>query len=164
MDVALGGTFDPIHDGHRALFDRALSIGKVTVGLTSDQLAPKTRTADRYIHPYEKRRRQLANELTEISEKYGHAFEIRQLTKPTGIATEARFDVIVVSPETRSGAEEVNRQRALQGHAELDIEVVPHVCAEDGDPISSTRIVRGEIDQHGNLTPSAEGRRSPNQR
>ena len=32
------------------------------------------------------------------------------------------------------------------------------VAAEDGERISSTRIVRGEIDRHGNLTPERDGR------
>jgi cytidyltransferase-like protein len=37
MEVVIGGTFDPVHNGHRALFERAFSRGSVTVGLTNDQ-------------------------------------------------------------------------------------------------------------------------------
>ncbi|MFB6254460.1 MAG: adenylyltransferase/cytidyltransferase family protein, partial [Halobacteriaceae archaeon] len=47
MQVALGGTFDPIHDGHRKLFSKAFSLGDVTVGLTSDELASQTRFEER---------------------------------------------------------------------------------------------------------------------
>jgi len=70
-----------------------------------------------------------------------------------GAATEPAFDAIVVSPETRGGAERINEIREAAGHDPLRIEVVDHVPAEDGERISSTRIVRGEIDRHGNRTP-----------
>jgi len=158
MKVALGGTFDPVHDGHRALFDRAFEFGEVTVGLTSDELAPKTRNEDRYVRPFDERRRDLDAELADFSEEYGHDYEIRKLEEPTGIATESQFDVLIVSPETETGGRRINEIRQERGYDPLEIEVVDHVYAEDGEIISSTRIVSGEIDEHGNVTPDRDGR------
>jgi pantetheine-phosphate adenylyltransferase len=163
MDVALGGTFDPVHDGHRALFERSFTLGDVTVGLTSDDLAPQTRHEDRYVRPYEERAEDLAEELSSIASTYDREFEIRTLTEPTGIAAEEpQFQYLVVSPETEDGGERINELRRERGLDPLEIVVVDHVRAEDGGIISSTRIVRGEIDEHGRLTPEREGR--PSQR
>ncbi|WP_254534650.1 phosphopantetheine adenylyltransferase [Halomarina litorea] len=161
MQVALGGTFDPVHDGHRALFERAFELGDVTVGLTSDDLAPKTRNEARAVVPFERRKERLESELRPIAERHGREFEVRRLDEPTGIATEPQFDYLIVSPETVEGAQRVNDIREESGADPLEIVVVNHVPAEDGDRISSTRIVRGEIDEHGNLTPEATGRPSP---
>ncbi|EMA31420.1 phosphopantetheine adenylyltransferase [Halobiforma nitratireducens] len=151
MDVALGGTFDPVHDGHRKLFERAFELGDVTVGLTSDELAPKTRQVDRPVRSYEEREADLENELEAFAEEHDRDFEIRTLEKPTGIAPESQFDYLVVSPETREGGDRINEIRRERGHDPLEVVVVPHVRAEDGDIISSTRIVKGEIDEHGNV-------------
>ncbi len=158
MSVALGGTFDPVHDGHRALFHRAFELGDVTVGLTSDELAPRTRHADRPIHSFDRRREALATELEPFAAEYDREFSVRKLTEPTGIATESQFDVLVVSPETKTGGKRINEIRRERGHQPLELEVVDHVYADDGEIISSTRIVNGEIDEHGNLTPDREGR------
>ncbi|SIR18040.1 pantetheine-phosphate adenylyltransferase [Haladaptatus litoreus] len=158
MDVALGGTFDPVHDGHRALFERAFELGDVTVGLTSDDLAPKTRNEDRNVRSFAKRKADLEAELRPFADQKDREFDVRKLTEPTGIATEEKFDVLIVSPETKHGGERINEIREEQGFDSLEIVVVPHVEAEDGDIISSTRIVKGEIDEHGNLTPAQSGR------
>ncbi len=160
MKVVLGGTFDPVHDGHRALFERAFELGDVTVGLTDDDLAPKTRSVDRHVRPFEDRKADLESELELFADEYDRRFAVHELSEPTGIATEPGFDVLVVSPETKDGGEAVNEERIEKGLPPLDIEVVDHRYAEDGDVISSTRIVAGEIDEHGNLTPDSSGRRS----
>jgi len=152
MTVALGGTFDPIHDGHRALFERAFELGDVTVGLTSDDLAPETRAEPRRVRPFEERRTALEAELRPLADAADREFAVRKLEEPTGIATEPEFEAIVVSPDTLAGAERINEIREERGLDPLRIELVDHVPAEDGDRISSTRIVRGEIDRHGNLT------------
>jgi len=156
MDVALGGTFDPIHDGHRALFERAFALGDVTVGLTSDELAQRTRHAERPVRTHEARRADLEEALAAMADRYGRAFAVRTLEKPTGIAVEPQFDHLVVSPETKPGGDRINDERVAAGHAPLDIHVVPHVRADDGGIISSTRIVKGEIDEHGTPTPARE--------
>jgi len=164
MRVALGGTFDPVHDGHRKLFGRAFEIGDVTVGLTSDDLAPKTRREDREIRSYEARYDALAEELGTFAESADREYTIRKLEEPTGIAIEPQFDVLIVSPETKTGGKRINEIRREKGYEPLEIEVVDHVYAEDGEKISSTRIVRGEIDEHGNLTPDSDGRQLRNTR
>ncbi|MFP8954261.1 phosphopantetheine adenylyltransferase [Natrialbaceae archaeon A-arb3/5] len=151
MDVALGGTFDPVHDGHRKLFERAFELGDVTVGLTSDELAPQTRHVDRPISSFDERQAALRRELDPIATEHDREFEIRPLEEPTGIATEPQFDYLVVSPETRDGGERINDLRREQGADPLEVVVVPHVEADDGDIISSTRIINGEIDEHGTV-------------
>ncbi|ERH10075.1 MAG: cytidyltransferase-related domain protein [halophilic archaeon J07HX64] len=157
MDVALGGTFDPVHDGHRALFERAFELGNVTVGLTSDELAPRTRAEDRPVRPYQVRQTELTGELEQFAEEYDCEFTVRKLESPTGIATEPVFDVLVVSPETKTGGKRINELRRKQGNEPLQLAVVEHVYAEDDELLSSTRIVRGEVDEHGTLTPERDG-------
>jgi pantetheine-phosphate adenylyltransferase len=158
MNVALGGTFDPIHDGHRKLFRRAFELGDVTVGLTSDKLAPETRHEQRYVRPFDQRKDDLRIELSRLAAEYDREFDVRELVEPTGIAIEPQYDALIVSPETADGGVRINELREQRDHDPLEIEVVDHLPAEDGDRISSTRIIKGEIDEHGNLTPDREGR------
>jgi pantetheine-phosphate adenylyltransferase len=157
MKVAIGGTFDPIHDGHRALLGKALELGdEVVVGLTSDELAPKTRPKPREIRPFEKRRDALLEELDRLDER-GRDYRVERLEDPYGVASEdPSFDALVVSPETEKGGEKINEIRRERGYDPLEVVVVPHVMAEDGKPISSTRVVEGVIDTEGNVLQDAD--------
>lgn len=149
--MALGGTFDPVHDGHRALFESAFERGHVTVGLTSDGLARRIRPGGRPVRSYADRKVDLAPELRRFAAKHDRDFVIRKLHSPTGIADIPKFDVLVVSPETEGTAQRINEIREGAGIPPLEIVVVDHVLAADGEIISSTRILTGEIDEHGNV-------------
>lgn len=154
MRVTVAGTFGPIHDGHRALFEAALERGDegVLVGLSSDEFATETRRPDpRPIPPYEERKQRVEATVDELDE-WNRTVDIRKFTDEHGFADDdPSLDALVVSPETDDEVAEINRKRTNRGMDPLESIVVPHVDAEDGKPISSTRIVEGEIDEHGHL-------------
>ena len=58
---------------------------------------------------------------------------------------------LVASPETGKRVDLANKLRAQRGFPPLQLAIVDWVVAEDGRPISSTRIKKGEIDMEGRL-------------
>jgi len=161
----LGGTFTPIHNGHRALLHKAFQTashdgegnGHVIIGLTSSELATETRPNSNHadqLGSYDERRETLAAELDILAETYMASYEIVKLQDTYGpAATRPDADALIVSPEAKAQrrANELNADRIERGLDRLEIHTAPFVVAEDGTRISSTRIRNGEIDSNGRI-------------
>jgi pantetheine-phosphate adenylyltransferase len=168
--AVLGGTFTPIHNGHRALLQKAFQTashdgagdGHVIVGLTSTSLAERTRSDPSHaglLGPFEQRRENLDGELDSTSDAYSASYEILELEDTGGpAATRDDVDALVTSPEAKAQrrAHELNTQRTEDGLSRLEIHTAPFVIAEDGTRISSTRIRDGEIDAYGRIVDTSE--------
>jgi len=147
--VAMGGTFDVIHNGHMALLKKSFSISsKVIIGLSSDQLAIKRRKS--LDNDYSKRFSLL--ESTIEKNFPNSSYEISKLENDFGPAVvEGSVKALVVSEETSAKGLHLNELRAERNLPPVEIVVVPMVLAKDGKAISSTRIKNSEIDSNGNL-------------
>ena len=102
------------------------------------------------VRPYNEREKNL--EAFIENQGYTTKWHIEPLSDRYGSALDADFDAIVVSEETLPAATEINRLRHAAGLHKVDIHQITCVLAEDRRWISSTRIYRGEIDEHGHLT------------
>ena len=142
--VAVGGTFDKFHDGHRKLLSTAFEMGdRVEIGVTSDAFGGLKGNID----PCEERMKNLKCFFSDKSN-----FTVVPLEDPFGTTIyDGDFEAIVVSKETEPTAAKINEIRVSKGMKPLDIIVVNFVMAYDGNPISSTRIRSGEINNNGNL-------------
>lgn len=148
ITVAVGGTFNILHDGHRALLTRAFELGElIHIGLTSDEFAAESRSLP--VKPYEERRKNLLKFVKKLG--FEKKFTILPITTAYGVTLERDLDHLVVSPETEDIAREINELRAEDGKEEIEISVVDHVLAKDGKPISSTRVAQREIEPDGSI-------------
>ena len=146
--VCHGGTFNIIHDGHLALLRKAFEEGdEIYIGLTTDEMASRSR--DVALQDYETRLQNINNTLGQMAGN--KPFFVFPLEDPMGRAASGNFEVIVVSQDTVKGAESINEARARNGLKPLEILVIDLVLAEDGEPISASRVVRGQINQKGKV-------------
>ena len=145
--IAVGGTFDPLHEGHKALLAKAAELsrgGELLVGLTSSEMVMnKSHDVTDYYQRFE--------EVLSFIRSQGIEPIIVRLDDPYGPTIHEDFDYIVVSPETHPVALKINSIRRENGSEPLKIVLVDYVLADDGLPISSTRIKKGEIDASGRV-------------
>lgn len=145
---AVGGTFDIIHKGHIKLLERAFSESEyIIVGISSDEFAFKR--GKTLIHTYEERLNKLKNIL---ERRYRGRYTIIRLDDEFGPTLDrGEIEVLFVSKETEYKAHQLNMLRRKNGLKELSIISIDMILADDGKPISTSRIRRGEIDTNGNI-------------
>ncbi|KAG0211218.1 hypothetical protein BGX33_004450 [Mortierella sp. NVP41] len=123
-DVALGGTFDHLHAGHKILLSMTawITSHRVVCGVTDDAML-KTKKFKEFMEPLDKRiedvqrflrifKRGLVYEVVPISDIYG----------PT--ITDDKLQALMVSKETLKGGAAVNQERGNRGLPPLTIEVI----------------------------------------
>ena len=142
--VVIGGSFNVLHKGHKALLSKAFQLGNVTVGLTSNILARKIKR--RKIKDFKHRRKELKNF---IKKEFDIKPKIVKIEDKFGLTLKKDFDYIVVSPRTYKTALLINQERQKRNKKPIKIIKINFVLAQDRKPISSTRILKGKITRQG---------------
>lgn len=149
MNVCIGGTFDRLHKGHKTLLKKAFEAagdkGKVFIGITTDDFIKDKKN----IKPLSERMTNIEKYLKK--EGYEKKYVIQSISNKFGTSVNGDFAAIVVSSETFKTAEEINKERIKLGKKPLKIIEVKTILADDGLPISSTRIKNNEIDENGKI-------------
>ncbi len=149
--VAVGGTFDKLHKGHKSLLTKAFEAGhQVLIGLSSDRFA--TEMAKPHITaPYAQRLKELEGFLR----KQGllQRAKIIRIDDPYGVLLSFKepVEALVVSKETEPTALKINKKRKSLGLSPLEIIAIKMVPSENHATISTTRIRNGEIDREGRI-------------
>jgi pantetheine-phosphate adenylyltransferase len=148
--VSVGGTFDVMHKGHWFLLEETFNVGeKALVGITTDKFVVKMKKNHK-VDSYE-------NRLTDVKEflkekGFLERAELVPLNDSYGPTIDSdELEGIIVSEETEATAEVINQKRVEKGKKPLLIFVITMVLADDGKPISSTRVRRQEVDKYGRL-------------
>jgi pantetheine-phosphate adenylyltransferase len=148
--VAVGGTFDELHRGHKVLLTKAFEIGeRVLIGLSSDELVNKM-SKPHVTASYAERLKWLEEFLSGLG--LWTRAEVVALYDPYGTSIkDANIEALVVSEETKPTAFKINEQREKSGLPPLKIVTINMVPSQNCSPISTTRIRRGEMDREGKL-------------
>lgn len=138
--IALGGTFDRLHKGHRFFLKKAFALSKdVLIGITGDNFT-KEKSLNTTIYSYQKRKSNLVaflkknnffprTTLYKISDVYGPTLD-KSLV----------IDGILITQKTLSGAKIINKRRKELGLPIIDIIKIPLLKMPNGEIISSAGI------------------------
>jgi len=157
MKAVLGGTFNIIHDGHRALIRRAFELSDdVIIGLTTDEMASIGR---KRLNPYYLRMKALLLFLNSIKRDA----EIVPITDKFGPAATMEKGYLVVSRESEKTAVMINEKRIADGLEPMIVSVIEMVKNKAGVELHASNIISGEVSRSGekNVTDIAVGSLNP---
>ncbi|MBI2010309.1 MAG: pantetheine-phosphate adenylyltransferase [Candidatus Chisholmbacteria bacterium] len=142
------GSWDHFHEGHKQFLKKAFSVAEeVWVGVTAPELTrnkPLAATIES-LATRQERVKKFVKSLGML-----HRAKFFRLEDIFGPAIEPRVEgALLVSAQTIGGGKAVNDKRQELGLAPLQLIKVPFFMAEDGKPLSSERIRRGEVDRNG---------------
>lgn len=139
-----------MHKGHWFLLEETFKVGdKAVIGITTDKFAASLKK-EHEIDTYSNRLRDVRDFLAERG--FLHRATLMPLDDSFGPTVNSdEIEGIIVSEETEVMAEVINQMRVDRGKRPLLIFVMTMVLADDGKPISSTRVRRQEVDRYGKL-------------
>lgn len=152
--AVLGGTFDHFHKGHKSLINKGLSISeKLIIGITSDKYINNSKSKTEKPELFEDFKTRRKNVEGYLNEEAFDRFEIVEIENMFGPTLDKNFNsqAIVVSYDTKKGAEKINHKRQKLGLKKFEIIETEEILAEDRTPISSFRIRNGQFNRDGEL-------------
>lgn len=146
--IAVAGTWDHFHVGHKKMIDVAFALGDhVQIGITTNEFVAGKEFAES-IESYAVRKKSVHDYIA--SNKWQNRASLFQLADIYGPAIyDPALEAIVVTRKTYKNARLVQKMRLKNGLPRIAIRMVSFVKSTDGKIISSERIRKGEIDQHG---------------
>lgn len=135
--IALGGTFNRLHSGHRYFLSLAKYYGKkAIIGLCSDQMVKTRKKNFRKILPFKERKRALENyfkrtglkpKIVEINDIYGPAIKDKEV------------EAILLTEETFSNGIKINKIRKENKLKELHYIILPYLLDKTGKKMGSKK-------------------------
>lgn len=149
QNLICAGTFDMLHEGHQSFILYAFSLSQhVYLTVTSDTYTARYKP---HASSFEKRKKALETFLQ--NQKLLTRAEIIPIDDVYGITRDStrNIDAVLVSIDTKKGAETINTMRRANGLSPLAIEIAPFLHGQHRAPISTTAIRKGIIDVSGKL-------------
>lgn len=150
--LALGGTFDHLHNGHKDFIKFAAEISRSLIIGVTDQHMTLNKPLHKSIQPVHIRKQTIVN----FCKKHDINARVTTIIDPFGPTLEkSKIQALACTADTLAGADRINEYRDKLHLRELPIHV--HKLLKDNleiDTISSRRIRAGEIDREGNVYTS----------